>query len=355
MRAGAGGRGGGQRKKAQEARRVPRRPLPGPRGWPLGQEGSGRSARCGAPRGPTCPAGRSSWWCGSCGLCSRPCRRSRAPPPSPPAGAAPAGASSRARPALPHAAPGRRGGPGSAAPAGRAQPGRPPRHHDGGGGWRPRTGGPSGGRRGWRRGPCGPAAPARRSRAPGLPRSGSRAPGLPRSRRRPLTLPCAPAAARCGPGDAPGRRGRASRAPPPAPRRPLPAARSPPPPPPPPGRAPEPSPPRRSAPARPPARRLRPPPGAARAVQVTALPRKREAERRAPGLPGPLPAPGAARADPRTRDAPPRGTVRTARSPGSGKAAPPLTWARDSAGAPGGASKTRSPLLPSAPGSPPRA
>lgn len=38
-------------------------------------------------------------------------------------------------------------------------------------------------------------------------------PGASRSSgRRPLTLPCAPAAARCGPGCAPGRRGRASRA-----------------------------------------------------------------------------------------------------------------------------------------------
>lgn len=84
------------------------------------------------PPGPTCPAGRSSWWCGSCGLCSRPCRRSRAPPPSPPARAARAGASSQVRPALPHAAPGRRRwGPGSAPPAGSAtRRGRPPRHHN---------------------------------------------------------------------------------------------------------------------------------------------------------------------------------------------------------------------------------
>lgn len=106
--------GGSQLKKAPKAHRAPPHPLPSPGWWPLGQEGSGPGWGIwggGGSRGPTCPAGLSSWWCGSCGLCSRPCRRSRAPPPSPPAGAAPAGASSRARPALPHAAPGRRGGP----------------------------------------------------------------------------------------------------------------------------------------------------------------------------------------------------------------------------------------------------
>lgn len=51
------------------------------------------------------------------------------------------------------------------------------------------------------------------------------------------------------------------------------------------------------------------------AVQVTALPRKREAERRAPGFPGLLPAPSAARAGPRAPDAPPRGTAPIADHP----------------------------------------
>lgn len=152
---------GGTLKTAQEARRAPRGPRPVPAGGPWG-----RSGMRGGTRNPTCPAGRSSWWCGSCGLCSRPCRRSRAPPPSPPAGAAPAGASSRARPALPHAAPGRHGGP----PAQRLRP-----VPLGSGGRRGtmvgvvgREGGarglgaPSEGRPGWRRCPCGPAAPARR-------------------------------------------------------------------------------------------------------------------------------------------------------------------------------------------------
>lgn len=89
---------------------------------------------------------------------------------------------------------------GSAAPAGRTQPGWPPRHHDGGGG------GGSGARGlgalvGAGRG--GAAVHAALRLRPG-------AAGC--SRRRPLTLPCAPAAARCGSGYAPGRRGRASRA-----------------------------------------------------------------------------------------------------------------------------------------------
>lgn len=65
------------------------------------------------------------------------------------------------------------GAPGSAAPAGCTGPGRPPRHHDQGGGWRPRTGGLNGGRPGWCRCPCGPAAPARRR--PLLPPSASHA------------------------------------------------------------------------------------------------------------------------------------------------------------------------------------
>lgn len=91
--------------------------------------------------------------------------------------------------------------------------------------------------------------------------------------------------------------------------------------------------------------RLLPPPGAARAVQVTALPRKREAERGAPGFPGPLPAPRAARAGPRTRDAPPRGTVRTAgrpyTAPARGKGDRPLPGSGTRTGALGGWSKSR--------------
>lgn len=151
----------------------------------------------------------------------------------------------------------------------------------------------------------------------------------------PLTLPCASAAARCGPGCAPRRRGRASRAqlppallrgarrpsastPPPAARRRLflppagcyPSSQL-----------------RRSANAL--GLRLLPPPGAARAVQVTALPRKREAEHRAPGFPRPLPAPSAARAGPRARDAPPRGTVPTAGCSCRRNGSPPLTWVPD--------------------------
>ena len=86
--------------------------------------------------------------------------------------------------------------------------------------------------------------------------------------------------------------------------------------------------------------RLLPPPGAARAVQVTVLPRKREAERRAPGFPGLLPAPSAARAGPRARDAPPRGTVPTAvrpfAVPPGGKGACPLPGSGTRTGAPGG-------------------
>lgn len=228
--------------------------------------------------GPTCPAGRSSWWCGSCDLCSRPCRRSRAPPPSPPAGATPAGASSRAWPALPHAARGRHG----------AQRLRPAALGPGGrrgsmiGGWRPRIGGPNGGRPEWRLCPCGPAAPA--------------------PRRPPLTLPCAPAAAPSRPEYAASQPGERPEPPPACPSRP--ALRSTPP---------LPLAATAGAPLRAP--RLLPPPGVAPAVQVTALPRKREAERRAPGFPGLLPAPSAARAGPRARDAPPRGTVPIADDP----------------------------------------
>lgn len=88
------------------------------------------------------------------------------------------------------------GAPGSAAPAGRTQPRRPPRHHDGGGGARG-LGALVGAGRG------GAAVHAALRLRPGAARC---------SRRPPLTLPCAPAAARCGPGYAPGRRGRASRA-----------------------------------------------------------------------------------------------------------------------------------------------
>lgn len=85
--------------------------------------------------------------------------------------------------------------------------------------------------------------------------------------------------------------------------------------------------------------RLLPAPGAARAVQVTALPRKLEAERRAPGFPRPLPAPSAARAGPRARDAPPRGTVPTAGRPFAAPAgrngSPPFTWVPDPGWSPG--------------------
>lgn len=228
--------------------------------------------------GPTCPVGRSSWWCGSCGLCSRPCRRSRALPPSPPAGVTPAGASSRARPALPHAARGRRGaqrlGPAALGPGGRRGSMI--------GGWRPRIGGPNGGRPEWRRCPCGPAAPA--------------------PRRPPLTLPCAPAAAPSRPECVASRPGERPEPPPVACLRRR-APRSTPPPP------------AVAAGAPPCAPRLLPPPGVAPPVQVTALPRKREAERRAPGFPGLLPAPSAARAGPRAPDAPPRGTAPIADHP----------------------------------------
>ena len=88
-------------------------------------------------------------------------------------------------------------------------------------------------------------------------------------------------------------------------------------------------PPLSSAVQRPLGLRLLPPPGAARAVQVTALPRKREAEHRAPGFPRPLPAPSAARAGPRARDAPPRGTVPTAGFSCRRNGSPPLTWVPD--------------------------
>ncbi|CAN0451029.1 unnamed protein product [Rangifer tarandus platyrhynchus] len=85
--------------------------------------------------------------------------------------------------------------------------------------------------------------------------------------------------------------------------------------------------------------RLLPAPGAARAVQVIALSRKLEAERRAPGFPRPLPAPSAARAGPRARDAPPRGTVPTAGRPFAASAgrngSPPFTWVPDPGWGPG--------------------
>lgn len=87
--------------------------------------------------------------------------------------------------------------------------------------------------------------------------------------------------------------------------------------------------------------RLLPPPGAARAVQVTALPRKREAGRWAPGFPGPLPAPSAVRAGPRARDAPPRGTVRTGGSPCKGKGKHPLPGSGDTDWSPRWWTKTR--------------
>lgn len=139
-------------------------------------------------------------------------------------------------------------------------------------------GGPNGGRPEWCRCPCGPAAPA--------------------PRRPPLTLPCAPAAAPSRPECAASRPGERPEPPPAAClcRR---APRSTPPPP------------AAAAGAPPRAPRLLPPPGVAPPVQVTALPRKREAERRAPGFPGLLPALSAERAGPRARDAPPRGTVPT--------------------------------------------
>ncbi|KAG8519493.1 Guanylate-binding protein 6 [Galemys pyrenaicus] len=165
------------------------------------------------------------------------------------------------------------GAPGSAAPAGSTRLGRPPRHHDGGGGGARGLGGLLGAGRG------GAAVHAALQSRPGAARS---------SGRRPLTLPCAAAAARCGPGCAPGRPGRASGAqlppallraarctlhaaaaaalPPPAPvrrcsRLPAPGSRLPAPG----SRLPAPgSLPRRSALL---ALRLLPPPGAARAVQ----------------------------------------------------------------------------------------
>ena len=88
------------------------------------------------------------------------------------------------------------GAPGSAAPAGSFRLGRPPRHHDRGSGAR------------------GLGALVRAGRGGGAVHAALRPrPGAARSsRRRPLTLPCASAAARCGPGCAPRRRGRASRA-----------------------------------------------------------------------------------------------------------------------------------------------
>lgn len=92
------------------------------------------------------------------------------------------------------------GAPGSAAPAGCTRPGRPPRHHNGVVGGVRGLGGPSEGWPGWRGCPCGPEIP--RPRPDAACSSG----------RRPLTLPCAPAGARCGPGCAPARRGRRSRA-----------------------------------------------------------------------------------------------------------------------------------------------
>lgn len=189
------------------------------------------------------------------------------------------------------------GAPGSAAPAGCTRPGRPPRHHNGVGG---------GGTRGLgalvRAGRVGATVHAALRPQPRAARS---------SRRRALTLPCAPAAARCGRGCAPAvgaARTERSRGRPPPPRGALRPPRRPPPPPPR-GRVPSLRG-ARSAGLRSLDLRLLPPPGAARAVQVIPLPRKREAERRAPGFPGLLPTPSAAGAGPTARDAPPRGTVR---------------------------------------------
>lgn len=197
------------------------------------------------------------------------------------------------------------GAPGSAAPAGCSRPGRPPRHHNRGWGvgWRPRIGGPSARRPGWRGCPCGPAAPRPQPRAA---RS---------ARRRPLTLPCAPAARGAGPSARrPARQSEPSAAaacPPPA-RCALHAARR---------------------------RRLfLPSAGAVRcssqlrrsaisgfATSASARCGSGGAGNRAapetgggaPGawVPGPLPTPSAARAGPRAGDAPPRGTVRTAGRP----------------------------------------
>lgn len=212
------------------------------------------------------------------------------------------------------------GAPGSAAPAGCTRPGRQPRHHNRGGGWRPWIGGPSEGRPARRGSPCGSAAPLPR---PGAARS---------SRRGPLKLPCAPAAARCGLGCAPGRRGRASLAQLPlaflrrAARCALHAAL------------------RRlflpSAGCRPssPLRRFAP---ARFATSASARCGSGGAGNRAapetgggaPGawVPDPLPTPSAVRAGPRARDAPPRGTVRSAGrpplcGPGQGKGRPPRPY-----------------------------
>lgn len=226
------------------------------------------------------------------------------------------------------------GAPGSAPPAGGTQPGQTPRHHNRGGrgGWRWC---PSEGGSGWRGSPCGPVAPRPQ---PGAACS---------SRRRPLTRPCAPAAARCGPGARPAggaeRAERGCRLPPSAARRAAPST--------PPAAA---SPARGRAPSLLPAAARRslglrpvPPPGAARAVQVAALPRKPEAERRAPGFQVPSPRPAPRGAGPRARDAPPRGTVRAAgrpplRSPGLAEGDLPLPASQTQTGAPRSLSKTRS-------------
>lgn len=173
--------------------------------------------------------------------------------------------------------------------------------------------------------PCGPAAPARRR--PLLPPPASHAAMCARSgavrarvRARPAGLSEPSAAAACLPPP----RGalRPPRRPPPPPLPPVPALR--------PAAA------RRSL-----GWRLLPPPGAARAVQVAALPRKREAERRAPGFQVPSPRPAPRGAGPRARDAPPRGTARTAgrpplRGPGLAKGDLPLPGSQTQAGAPAG-------------------
>lgn len=150
----------------------------------------------------------------------------------------------------------------------------------------------------------------------------------------PLTLPCASAAARCGPGCAPRRRGRASRAQlPPALLR---GARRP------------------SASTPPPAARRRlflPPAGCYPSSQLRRSANARlatsasarcgsggagnraapETGGGAPGarVPASLPAPSAARAGPRARDAPPRGTVPTACCSCRRNGSPPLTWVPD--------------------------
>ncbi|XP_047411747.1 atherin-like [Sciurus carolinensis] len=203
------------------------------------------------------------------------------------------------------------------------------------GGWRPRTGDPNGGRPGWRRCPCGPAAPA--PPAPPAARL-SRCHVRPQQRGAGRVRPAAQAE-RSGPSAA-----AACPPPPPAPCSPPAASPA--------GR-------RSSSPlGRCELARFAtlPPPGAARAVQVTALPRKREAERRAPGFPGLLPALSATRAGPRARDAPPRGTVRTAdhpcAAPAKGMGDCRLPGIQSQTGAQEVRTRPSLPRLPSATGSP---